>query len=118
MKRLLEPMVEWAAVRYQAAVAKELTKYGLRYEDLYDPMHDLDVAEALRRLPQHEVDMRNQRLRRAHDLSLKHDDLAKELQEKQTPYAWYLKDTLTQIEAENAERYALGSGKTYDRQLP
>jgi hypothetical protein len=26
---------------YQAAVGKELKKYGLRYEDLYDPQMDL-----------------------------------------------------------------------------
>jgi len=29
------------APRYQAVVAKELKKYGLRYEDLYDPQLDL-----------------------------------------------------------------------------
>lgn len=29
------------APRYQAVVAKELRKYGLRYEDLYDPQYDL-----------------------------------------------------------------------------
>ena len=33
--------MEWMAVRYQAAVAKELKKYGLRYEDLYDPLLDM-----------------------------------------------------------------------------
>lgn len=115
---MFAPVIEWAAVRYQAAVAKELTKVGLRYEDLYDPMMDLDVAEALQRLPQQEVDLRNLRLRRAHDLSLKHEDLPSDLQAKQTPYAFYLSDTLKQIAAENDERLTLGSGKTYDRQLP
>jgi ubiquinol-cytochrome c reductase subunit 7 len=31
-----------------------------------------DVEEALRRLPQDELDLRNQRLKRAMDLSMKH----------------------------------------------
>ena len=30
----------------------ELKKYGLRYDDLLDPTNNLDVDEALRRLPQ------------------------------------------------------------------
>lgn len=36
------------APRYQAVVAKELRKYGLRYEDLYDPQYDLVSLLALR----------------------------------------------------------------------
>ena len=39
--KLFEPALEWMAIRYQAAVAKELKKYGLRYEDLYDPLLDM-----------------------------------------------------------------------------
>jgi hypothetical protein len=34
-------MVEWYAGRYQAQLAVHLKKYGLRYDDLYDPMMDL-----------------------------------------------------------------------------
>ena len=37
------------------------------------------------------VDARNQRLKRAHDISMKHSELPKELQDKQTPYDFYLK---------------------------
>ena len=36
--RLLDPFLSFWAVRYQASVASELRKYGLRYEDLYDPL--------------------------------------------------------------------------------
>ena len=50
-----------------------------------------DVDEALKRLPQEEVDARNQRLKRAMDLSLKHVSLEKEMQEKQTPYLSYIR---------------------------
>lgn len=50
---------------------------GLQREDLYieeDPV----VAEALRRLPQEEQDLRMFRLKRAIDLSLKHAILPKD----------------------------------------
>lgn len=33
--------MDWAATRYQARLASNLKKYGLRYDDLYDPMMDL-----------------------------------------------------------------------------
>ncbi len=37
MIKMFDPVLTWAARKYQAAVATELKKYGLRYEDLYDP---------------------------------------------------------------------------------
>lgn len=49
-------------------------------ENQYDPMYDLDVKEALNRLPREIVDARNQRLKRAMDLSMKHEYLLKDLQ--------------------------------------
>jgi hypothetical protein len=73
LAKLLEPAFAWAARRYQvrsrsaarararcpksagraqAAVGAELKKYGLRYDDLLDPTNNLDVNEAMRRLPQ------------------------------------------------------------------
>ena len=55
-----------------------------------------DVDEALRRLPQEEVDARTQRLKRAMDLSLKHVYLPKELQAVQTPYNSYVMVRLLQ----------------------
>ena len=36
--RLMAPLLDWAAPRYQAAVGDVLKKHGLRYEDLYDPL--------------------------------------------------------------------------------
>ncbi|KAF6146302.1 hypothetical protein GIB67_008186 [Kingdonia uniflora] len=47
----------------------------LRYDDLYDPLMDLDIKEALNRLPRKIVKARNQRLKRAMDLSMKRDEL-------------------------------------------
>ncbi|CAM6051843.1 unnamed protein product, partial [Sphagnum compactum] len=67
---------------------------GLRYDDLLDDMYDLDIKEALSQLPQQEVDLHNQRLKRAMDYSCKHIYLPKALQAKQTPFLPYLQDTL------------------------
>jgi len=40
------------------------------------------------------------------------------MQEKQTPFAFYLSPTLDQVKAERAERASLGAGQPYNRQLP
>ncbi|CAA0841728.1 Cytochrome b-c1 complex subunit 7-2 [Striga hermonthica] len=53
---------------------------GLRYDDLYDLVYDLDVKEALNRLLRQIVDVRNQLFKRALDLSMKHAYLAEDLQ--------------------------------------
>ena len=53
---------------------------GLRYDDLYDPYFDLDIKEALARLPREVVDARHQRVKRALDLSMKHKYLPDDLQ--------------------------------------
>lgn len=116
--KLLDPIIARFAPAYQAAVGKELKKYGLRMEDLYDPENDLDVEEALGRLPQEVIDGRNQRLKRAMDLSVKHSELPKELQDKQTPFAYYMKDTLAQIQLENDERELLDASRPNERHIP
>ena len=36
--KLFDPVITWMAKRYQAAVAENLRRHGLRYEDLYDPL--------------------------------------------------------------------------------
>eukprot|EP00798_Chlamydomonas_sp_ICE-L_P020749 gene20749-27569_t len=75
VKQLFGPIYGAFCNRYAASVCKELKGYGLRYDDLYDPLKDEDVAEALRRLPPKVVQERDARLRRAIDLSTKHDQL-------------------------------------------
>ncbi|CAI5476348.1 unnamed protein product [Closterium sp. Yama58-4] len=118
LNKLTEPAFNWASHWYRGIVGAQLKKYGLRYDDLYDPYYDLDVAEALKRLPQAEVDARNQRLKRAIDISMKHTQLPKELQEKQTPFQPYLQKELHKIKLEREERKALGSDMPYNRQIP
>ena len=58
---------------------------GLRYEDVLVVTPDIDAA--LRRMDPYDVDMRNKRLKRAADLSVKHTYLPYELQEKHDPWA-------------------------------
>lgn len=41
LSRMFEPLFNWAAKRYTAAVGAQLKEYGLRFDDLYDPLHDL-----------------------------------------------------------------------------
>uniref|UniRef100_K3ZY52 Cytochrome b-c1 complex subunit 7 n=1 Tax=Setaria italica TaxID=4555 RepID=K3ZY52_SETIT len=100
---------------HRNAVASRLRKYGLRYDDLYDPYHDLDIKEALSRLPREVVDARNQRLKRAMDLSMKHKYLPDEVQ---TPFRSYLSDMLALVKKEKAEREALGALPLYQRTIP
>uniref|UniRef100_A0A0D6QZB6 Cytochrome b-c1 complex subunit 7 n=1 Tax=Araucaria cunninghamii TaxID=56994 RepID=A0A0D6QZB6_ARACU len=110
--------VDWVTIRYCTTVGNRLRKYGLRYDDLYDETFDLDIQEALNRLPQEVVDARNHRIKRAMDLSMKHEYLPKELQAVQTPYRTYLQDMLELVQAERKEREALGATALYERTIP
>jgi ubiquinol-cytochrome c reductase subunit 7 len=100
---------------YRGIVFKELAQVGLRYDDLYDPLKDEDVAEALRRLPPDVILARNARLRRAADLDMKHDHLHGETLAKQTPGEHYLQEALEEVRKERRERAELGSQPTYTR---
>lgn len=77
-----------------------------------------NIEEAIRRLPQEVQDARLQRLKRAIDLSGKHSGLPDDLRAQQTPFEPYLQDSLARVEAEEAERAELGSGGSYQRQIP
>eukprot|EP00217_Crustomastix_stigmatica_P004809 CAMPEP_0183795698 /NCGR_PEP_ID=MMETSP0803_2-20130417/5089_1 /TAXON_ID=195967 /ORGANISM="Crustomastix stigmata, Strain CCMP3273" /LENGTH=122 /DNA_ID=CAMNT_0026040171 /DNA_START=50 /DNA_END=418 /DNA_ORIENTATION=+ len=113
-ERLWIPM----ARTYQGWVGASLKKYGLRYDDLLDPKMDQDTAEAIRRLPQHAKDARNQRLKRAMDLSMKHVHLPKEMQQLQTPFDSYLEPVIQQVKLEAEEKVQLGSTRPYERTIP
>ncbi|KAJ8645133.1 hypothetical protein MRB53_006881 [Persea americana] len=115
---LLNPSRNWFAAQHCKTLSKRLRKYGLRYDDLYDPMYDLDIKEALARLPREIVDARNQRLQRAMDLSMKHEYLPEDLQALQTPFRSYLQDMLALVKKEREEREALGALPLYQRTIP
>ncbi|MBA0875250.1 hypothetical protein Goshw_028562 [Gossypium schwendimanii] len=97
LQSLLDPKKSWLASLHMKALTTRLRKYGLRYDDLYDPYYDLDIKEALNRLPREIVDARNQRLKRAMDLSMKHEYLPEDLQKMQTPFRSYLQDMLALV---------------------
>ena len=118
LQSFLNPSKNWFAAQHKKAVAGRLRRYGLRFEDLYDPKEDLDIKEAMNRLPREIVDARNQRLKRAMDLSMKHEYLPEDLQAMQTPFRSYLKDMLALVKRENAEREALGALPLYQRRIP
>ena len=83
---LVNPRRNPLARLHMHAVSSRLRKYGLRYDDLYDPYFDLDIKEALGRLPREVVDARIQRLKRAMDLSMKHQYLPNDLQVRSFPF--------------------------------
>ncbi|KAG4953991.1 hypothetical protein JHK87_039585 [Glycine soja] len=114
----LDPKKNWFAAQHMKSLSRRLRKYGLRYDDLYDPYYDLDVKEALNRLPKEVVDARHARLKRAIDLSMKHEYLPDNLQAMQTPFRGYLQDMLTLVKRERAEREALGGLPLYQRSIP
>ncbi|XP_068647777.1 cytochrome b-c1 complex subunit 7-2, mitochondrial-like [Aristolochia californica] len=118
MQFLVNPSRNWFAAQHCKAVVKRLRKYGLRYDDLYDPYYDLDIKEALARLPREIVDARHQRLKRAMDLSMKHEYLPEDFQVIQTPFRGYLQEMLALVKKERAEREALGALPLYQRTIP
>ncbi|KAK9055079.1 hypothetical protein SSX86_026159 [Deinandra increscens subsp. villosa] len=118
VRAILDPKKNWFAALHKKTIDNRLRKYGLRYDDLYDPMESLDIKEALARLPREIVDARNQRILRAMDLSMKHEYLSKDLQAQQTPFRSYLTDMLALVEREKAERQALGALPLQQRTLP
>nr|GEW43760.1 cytochrome b-c1 complex subunit 7-2-like [Tanacetum cinerariifolium] len=118
VKFILDPKKNWFAAKHKQTIETRLRKYGLRYDDLYDPMESLDIKEALNRLPREIVDARNQRILRAMDLSMKHEYLPEDLQAQQTPFRSYLTDMLALVEREKAEREALGALPLQQRTLP
>eukprot|EP01025_Chloroclados_australasicus_P026085 TRINITY_DN2591_c1_g1_i1.p3 TRINITY_DN2591_c1_g1~~TRINITY_DN2591_c1_g1_i1.p3 ORF type:complete len:144 (-),score=10.86 TRINITY_DN2591_c1_g1_i1:225-656(-) len=106
--RFREKIIFWQSPTMMKWMAYHLKKYGLRADDMFDPLADADIAEALHRLPNEVVMARNQRLKRAIDLSLKNDQLPYHLQDLQTPLNFYLQPMLIRVKYERDERMALG----------
>ncbi|XP_010526201.1 PREDICTED: cytochrome b-c1 complex subunit 7-1 [Tarenaya hassleriana] len=118
LQSFLDPKKSALARMHMNAVSTRLRRYGLRYDDLYDPYYEMDIKEAMNRLPREIIDARNQRLKRAMDLSMKHEYLPKDLQAMQTPFRSYLQEMLALVKREKAEREALGALPLYQRTFP
>ncbi|KAF3597942.1 hypothetical protein DY000_02023729 [Brassica cretica] len=97
LQSLIDPKKNFLARMHMNAVSTRLRRYGLRYDDLFDQYETMDIKEALNRLPREVVDARNQRLKRAMDLSMKHEYLPEDLQAVQTPFRGYLKEMLALV---------------------
>ncbi|CAN8273226.1 unnamed protein product [Cochlearia groenlandica] len=118
LQSFIDPKKNFLARMHMKSISTRLRRYGLRYDDLYDQYYSMDIKEAMNRLPREIVDARNQRLKRAMDLSMKHEYLPKDLQAVQTPFRGYLQDMLSLVERERLEREALGALPLYQRTLP
>ncbi|KAK4761816.1 hypothetical protein SAY87_029700 [Trapa incisa] len=77
LQSIVDPK-NWLAALHMKIISRRLRNYD--NDDLYDPYYDVDVKEALNRLPREVVDARTQRLKRAMDLSTKHEYLPENLQ--------------------------------------
>ncbi|VVB10683.1 unnamed protein product [Arabis nemorensis] len=118
IQSFIDPKKNFLARMHMKAISTRLRRYGLRYDDLYDQYYEMDIKEAMNRLPREVVDARNQRLKRAMDLSMKHEYLPKDLQAVQTPFRGYLQEMLALVQRERKEREALGALPLYQRTLP
>lgn len=95
--------VSMAARAYQASVGAELRRYGLRYDDLLNEYDD-EVRDAIKKLPPHEMEMRNKRLKRAIDLDVKKTYLPEDLQAKEDIWNPYLSSRVEILKEKRLER--------------
>ncbi|XP_067835271.1 cytochrome b-c1 complex subunit 7 isoform X1 [Heptranchias perlo] len=94
--RLLQSLQKWY---YNAA---GFNKFGLMRDDtLYE---NDDVKEAVRRLPENLYNERIFRMKRALDLSLKHQILPKDLWTKYEEDVYYLEPYLKEVISERKEK--------------
>ena len=93
----------FAATVYQASVHQSLKKYGLQYEDIIIAEHP-DYQTALKYIPHDEYVGRQRRIRRAIDISLKHEYLPAEIQALQTPGKVYMAEEMEKARKRREER--------------
>uniref|UniRef100_A0A7S2V325 Cytochrome b-c1 complex subunit 7 n=1 Tax=Fibrocapsa japonica TaxID=94617 RepID=A0A7S2V325_9STRA len=86
---------------YRGALAMRLKEFGLKYDDIL--VETKEVKEALSRLSPEEIENRNRRLLRAHDISLKRKPLPVELQ-NYDPFESYLEKHLEKVTLRQQER--------------
>ncbi|KAI0562228.1 cytochrome c reductase subunit 7(VI) [Gracilaria domingensis] len=96
-------LVSRAARAYQASVGAELKRYGLRYDDLLNEFDD-EVKHAISKLPPHELEMRNKRLKRAIDLDVKKTYLPEHIQEQEDVWNPYLRKRIEALKQKRVER--------------
>lgn len=75
------------------------------YEDIL--VETADLQTALKQLPERTIELRNRRIRRAFDLSMKHEYLP-EAQRNYDPFESYLGDLVKRAEAKRIEKEIVG----------
>ena len=101
MSVLLRPIARW----YQKEVTKQLSKYGLRYEDML--VESADVHRAHTFMSEEDRVGRDRRLKRAIDLNIKHIYLPQEIQALQDPLNFYLTEHVQEAKLLREERELL-----------
>mmetsp|Transcript_14844 Transcript_14844/g.21070 ORF Transcript_14844/g.21070 Transcript_14844/m.21070 type:complete len:103 (-) Transcript_14844:223-531(-) len=99
-------LLKTVAKMYQKTVHKSLAQYGLRYEDILIAENP-DLSRALDYLPKEEVNARQRRIRRAVDLSFKHEYLPKEIESVQEPGKVYLEPLMEEFKKIREEKELL-----------
>ena len=101
MSVMLKPFARW----YQKEVTKQLSKYGLKYEDML--VESADVHRAHSFMTEEDRVSRDRRLKRAIDLNIKHTYLPVEIQALQDPLNFYLTDHIDEAKLLREERELL-----------
>mmetsp|Transcript_16255 Transcript_16255/g.28809 ORF Transcript_16255/g.28809 Transcript_16255/m.28809 type:complete len:104 (+) Transcript_16255:93-404(+) len=99
----MSQIIKQVAKLYQRSVHRSLREYGLRYEDVI-VAENPDLQRALQYLPAEERELRNRRIRRAVDLSFKHEALPADVQAVQEPGKEYLAPLMKEFKAIREER--------------
>ena len=99
----LKPLARW----YQGQVFGKLSKLGVRYEDLLIESADVDKAHAWQ--DAETMAMRDRRIKRAIDLSMKHTYLPEEVAAVQDPGNFYLSDAVNEAKKLREERELLNA---------
>jgi len=97
-RRFVGGISDW----YKGLVGSRLRRIGLRYEDCL--LETPDVERAVKMLPLHEQTLRQRRIKRAFDLSLKHEELPPEIQKLQDPFNFYLQPLVRKARKIREER--------------
>lgn len=90
----------------KADTGRRLKQYGLKLDDLLDPIWDKHVAEALTLIPERELVLRQRRLKRALDLDVKHEKLPQHIQDIQgDPFEPYVSHIINKMKLKEFEQY-------------
>ena len=95
---LFKPLARW----YQKQVFGKMAEFGVRYEDLL--VEDDDLAKAHAWAGKDEMAMRDRRIKRAVDMSMKHTHLPAEIAAVQDPGNMYLSEHLQEAKQLREER--------------